>query len=221
MGRVNWDTDPVAKGIDGQDFTVRQFWQESELLRQRGQTNDANRQLALNWDALKAAGVKLEGNPPKYRNEQQEAAYQERAAILDQYGRLKDKDSTAASRFYSANKEKLDRLTATVEGRTYQPSTIFFSNSNQAGRTRGGGSVRPGPQPNRGLPPRPAPQPANLRTDPEGNALRNFLSGKQGLPAEAYLKRLRAKYPLGIGKDEPLQLWLNAAKDEVLGMVAA
>lgn len=208
--RVDWDTDPVAKGIDGQPFTVRQFWQESELLRQRGQTNDANRQLALNWDALKAAGVKLEGNPPKYRNEQQEAAYQERAAILEQYSRLRDRNAEAAAKFYSQNADKLNELKAKIEGKPYTPSSIFWQRDPNPRRS-GGGSVRGGPRPVT-VRPTTSRQPVTFETDSETQSLRNYFRGLQGTPNAAYIKRIRSKYNLGLPASLTDEQWLEQAK---------
>ena len=213
--RTDWDVEPIAKGIDGQPFSVRQFWQESELLRSRGQTNDANRQLAQNWQALVAAGVKLTGEPPKFRTEPQEKAYQERTAILDEYGKLKNKNAQQASAFYSKNADKLDALSAVISGKPQAPKSPFYDREPFARRS-GGGSIRPGPQPNK-LPftPRPPVQDTSefarlTREAGEGvvSALLRFTGGKGPMPSRDNLDRLRKKYPLGLPRTATLEAWI-------------
>lgn len=216
-GRVNWDTAPVAKGIDGQTFTVRQFWQEQDLLRQRGQNNDAAKQLATNWQALTNAGVKLTGNPPTFRDDKQEAAFQERAKILDEYGKIKNVNSQQASAFYSKNADRLDALSAIISGKPQAPKSPFYPNTASAPRGSRGGSVRPGPRPAGTLPPRPGlplrpAQPLTFENDIDTAAMKRYFAGQQGVPASVYIKRIRAKYTFGLAATLTDEQWIEQAK---------
>lgn len=218
MGRVDWDTDPVAKGIDGQPISVRTFWAEQDLLKQRGQDNDRRRQLALNWTALVNAGVKLTGNPPTYRTEEQQKAYEQYQSLMDTYGRLRDQNYEQASKFYRDNADRINALKAASEGRTYQPSTIFYPRD-PFPRRSGGGSIRVPRQPlTRTSTFR---QPATFETDLETQSLRNYFMGRQGVPSLAYIKRIRAKWNLGLPASLTDEQWVEQAKAMFIAQQAA